>query len=190
MITILAVVIGLAIVGGGVWWWQAWRAMKADAVDTWRKIAQDANDGMSTAPASAPAPGLQAAVKAIEGRGGNVILDGSVAVFMFSPDRGTVDSDLALLEPFKDMDWSVVLAYAGVTDAGVKRLAGFPRVTRLSLLGCAQVTDEGVKALASLPKLEWLELSDTRVTPAGLASLRAALPKTVILPKQADQSAK
>jgi hypothetical protein len=43
------------------------------------------------------------------------------------------------------------------------------------------VTDAGLKTLAGLPKLQWLYLAGTKVTDRGAADLKKALPKLKII---------
>jgi internalin A len=68
---------------------------------------------------------------------------------------------------------------AGITDRGVKTLAGLGSVTTL-FLRYAPVTDAGMDELARMKQLEHLDLFQTRVTDAGLAPL-AKLPKLLQL---------
>jgi internalin A len=63
----------------------------------------------------------------------------------------------------------------GITDRGVKTLAGLGNVTTLFLQD-TPVTDEGMNELVRMKQLERLDLFETRVTDAGLAPL-AKLPK-------------
>ena len=63
----------------------------------------------------------------------------------------------------------------GVTDAGLKDLAGLKSLQSLAL-GGTPVTDAGLKELAGLTSLQSLYLYDTKVTDAGVAELQKALP--------------
>jgi hypothetical protein len=68
------------------------------------------------------------------------------------------------------------LAYAGVTDEGMKTLAGLKGLETLDL-SYTQVTDGGLKELAGLKGLKTLALFNCKgVTDAGVAELQKALP--------------
>ncbi len=85
-----------------------------------------------------------------------------------------------------DKDWDTIVgvmkehkitglnANGRMTDAGLKRLAGFDQLTRLNLDGSIQLTDDGLAHLARLPQLQELDLSGYkgRITDKGLAVLR------------------
>jgi hypothetical protein len=58
-----------------------------------------------------------------------------------------------------------------VTDASLKELKAFEKLTTLKLDGATKVTDDGLKEVASLKKLEELGLGNTKVTDAGLKHL-------------------
>jgi len=58
----------------------------------------------------------------------------------------------------------------GITDAGLKHLAGLSRLRSLGLYD-QNVSDAGIEQLAHLTALEWLGLSKTRVTGAALRHL-------------------
>jgi prophage maintenance system killer protein len=62
-----------------------------------------------------------------------------------------------------------------VTDAGVKRIARFPRLKRLLLNGLA-ITGASLSELAKRSSLEHCEIGRTKVTAAGVKKLHAALP--------------
>jgi hypothetical protein len=67
-----------------------------------------------------------------------------------------------------------------VTSAGLKDLGALKRLQTL-FLGGTQVTDAGLKELTNLKRLTYLELYDcVRVTDAGVAELRKALPNCKI----------
>ena len=58
-----------------------------------------------------------------------------------------------------------------VTDAGLKHLAGMKNLTSLILTG-TKVTDEGMIELTKLPKLDTVSLFDTKVTDTGIGVLK------------------
>jgi len=110
--------------------------------------------------------------------------------------------DDAALESLKGVSEQLVwlnLANTGVTDAGLKSLAGFKNLRRLHLektgvgddgvaflkglseltyvnLYSTKVTDKGLAALAGLKKLKNVYLWQTAVTDAGAADLAKAIP--------------
>jgi hypothetical protein len=72
---------------------------------------------------------------------------------------------------------------AGLTDAGVRGLAGIGQLGTLWITHNQRITDSSVTTLASLKTLERLVLTETAITREGLAQLRKALPKTNIEPR-------
>ncbi len=66
----------------------------------------------------------------------------------------------------------VYLDYAGITDAGLRRLVECSSL-RAMILTATQITDDGLACLAERPELEYLDLSQTAVTNAGLRHLQA-----------------
>ncbi len=93
----------------------------------------------------------------------------------------------------------------GINDAGLECLRRMPQLRRLVLCGAdgsglpvaerqPAITDAGLVFVRALPNLEFLDLSGTKVTPAGLLRLEgmAKLRELVILgvPIDADQEAK
>ena len=97
----------------------------------------------------------EAAVKAVEKRGGKVRRDdkapGKPVVAVDLRSTLTTDADLKVLKECKHLQ---------VLDLGV-----------------TQVTDAGLKELKELRQLQELDLSGTKVTDAGVADLQKALPK-------------
>jgi Leucine-rich repeat (LRR) protein len=61
---------------------------------------------------------------------------------------------------------------AKVTDEGLKRIAGHPRMRRLSLSGAA-ITDDGLTALDTLPNLQELSLSCANFSDQGMSHVKA-----------------
>jgi hypothetical protein len=80
--------------------------------------------------------------------------------------------ELAPLQGLKRLD----LGYTAVTDKGLKELAPLKELKELYLYGCQGVTDKGLKELAGLKELQRLNLGGTKVTYAGVAELKKALP--------------
>ncbi len=114
------------------------------------------------------------------------------------------DASVAALSPLKEHIAHLDLARTGITDAALKTVATFSRLTRLDLRH-TKVTDAGVEALsasknliylnlfgtevsdASVPvlagmkSLKNLYLFETKMTEAGVAKLKAALPAAEIV---------
>ena len=67
-----------------------------------------------------------------------------------------------------------------ITDAGLKEVAKLQKLTILGLGHNDKITDAGLKDLAKLKNLTRLILSDTKITDAGAAELKKALPKCKI----------
>jgi len=114
---------------------------------------------------------------------------------------GIVVTDLgvAKLAPLKNLR-RLDLSGAKITPGGLKVLQGFPRLERLSLWNCTALDDSAAGVFAALPNLANLDLSytsagngtleilaahprlrilyltDTKVTPAAVASYRAKRP--------------
>lgn len=78
---------------------------------------------------------------------------------------GVIDNLPAPATPF-----ALVLETSGVTDAGLKELAGFQNLQTLNL-NLTKVTDAGLADLAGLKNLQNLDLGITKVTDAGLKEL-------------------
>ena len=74
---------------------------------------------------------------------------------------------IARLDHIEELDLS---GSRGITDEGLRCLAGLTRLTSLQLGGCA-TGDAGVEAVGLIPSLEKLGLGGTRVSDAGVAHL-------------------
>lgn len=66
-----------------------------------------------------------------------------------------------------------------ITGKGLERLKDLPRLQVVQLIG-PQTTDEDLRAMAHLKHLVFVDLKDTRVTTAGIAELKKALPNCKI----------
>jgi hypothetical protein len=64
-----------------------------------------------------------------------------------------------------------------VNDGVFEHLRKLKYLTQLRLDGMTDITDEGLLRVTTLPKLETLTLTQCRVTAAGVARLRAEMPK-------------
>jgi Leucine-rich repeat (LRR) protein len=107
---------------------------------------------------------------------------------------------LAKLTKLRRLD----ISGAKVTAAGLKPLAGLPQIERLSLWNCRALDDTAAPTLASLanlrsldlsytavsdatlhslqalPQLKTLYLTDTKVTPSGVAAFRQQKPESLV----------
>jgi hypothetical protein len=138
----------------------------------------------STLPPGTAGPAEDAeatAVKAIErfprmssriGRDGN--LEGKPIVRVDLGFTGMTDEGLKELAGLKRLR-ILYLHRTEVTDAGLQTLAGFECLEKL-YLGATRVTDEGLKELSALKRLQVLDLRSTRVTEGAAAELQKALP--------------
>jgi hypothetical protein len=68
-----------------------------------------------------------------------------------------------------------------VTDIGLKELARHENLATLNLFLMQGVTDAGLEEIAHLKNLTTLHLGATRVTEAGVSSLRKRLPHCAIV---------
>ena len=82
-------------------------------------------------------------------------------------DEILVRSELTALKDLVALD---LLGAAGVTDAGLKELAGLTNLASLNLWN-TNVTDRGLKHLSRLTALRSLNLRATKVTDAGMKEL-------------------
>jgi mono/diheme cytochrome c family protein/uncharacterized membrane protein len=72
------------------------------------------------------------------------------------------------------------LSRNGLTDRGVAQLASLPRLEHLNLYGNAGVTDASVDTLVAVPLLRRLDVWETGITDAGIASLRQRRPDLAV----------
>ncbi len=130
-------------------------------------------------------PALPAAPAADKGAIAKLVADGFIVrpaqtrsnllvVDFSSPKPVTADAiaDMTKLGP---QIFSLNLRHAGVTDAMVKSVAGFPNLETLRLEE-NPITDAAAKDIAGIKTLTYLNLTNTKVTDAGFAEV-AALPK-------------
>ena len=73
------------------------------------------------------------------------------------------------------------LGHSNISGEGLRALSTLSQVEKLGLEGCARVNDEAMKELAAWKSLKYLDVQETKVTPAGVASLQAAKPGIQIL---------
>lgn len=84
---------------------------------------------------------------------------------------GLGDGTLAILNTLTELE-ELELAGAKLTDEGLRQLA-MPKLRTLSLVGCAGVTDLGLKNLAGLSGLEELDLTEAGVAGRDLTGLHS-----------------
>ena len=82
------------------------------------------------------------------------------------------DAALDDLKPVAEQLVWLNLAGTGVSDAGLKAVAGFKNLQRLHLERTS-ITDDGLAAIAGLAELRYLNLYGTKVTDKGLAALKS-----------------
>jgi hypothetical protein len=80
------------------------------------------------------------------------------------------DASVAALAPLKDHIAHLDLARTSVTDAALKTIGTFPRITRVDLRK-TKVTDAGLEALSACKHLDYINLFGTEVGDAGIATL-------------------
>ncbi len=77
-----------------------------------------------------------------------------------------------------------------ITNAGLIHLKGFTHLTSLGLGGCPQIDDEGLKHLMELTEMTSLDLFGcSQITLEGKQSLKQALPRLTIYPKEKTKTA-
>ena len=86
----------------------------------------------------------------------------------------TVISQLKALKVLK-------LSYSQIDADGLKILSSMPNLQKLLLSDCPRVDDHAIAALARFPSLKYLDVQETKMTPAGVAALQQAKPGIVIL---------
>ena len=89
---------------------------------------------------------------------------------------------LKSLKKLKHLDVSGTLKQVNITDRGLVHLKGLTNLQTLNLNFCRQITDAGLVHLKGLTNLQLLYLSAfvPKVTDAGVAELKKALPKCQI----------
>ena len=96
------------------------------------------------------------------------------------------DEQISALAQLRELEVLDLPLATGVTDAGLKALAGHPKL-RLVRLRAPLVTDAGLIAFTQLPELRWLHLIEVPLTDAGLDVFRQ-LPKLESLYLDGDRA--
>ena len=91
--------------------------------------------------------------------------------------QDSVLSAIAALEKLRTLK----LGHSDIDAYGLRKLAVLDKAEKLGLEGCARVNDEAMKELAAWKSLKYLDVQETKVTPAGVAGLQAARPGIQIL---------
>ncbi len=91
--------------------------------------------------------------------------------------QDSVLSAIAALERLRTLK----LGHSDIDAHGLQKLAVLEKAEKLGLEGCSRVNDEAMKELAAWKSLKYLDVQETKVTPAGVASLQAAKPGIQIL---------
>ena len=69
------------------------------------------------------------------------------------------------------------ITYADITNDKLKSLRKFSGLKSMRFVNASGVTDDGIPSLSELTELNELDLSDAKLTKAGIAELKRALPK-------------
>lgn len=104
---------------------------------------------------------------------GGTVLKEQAGKTIYAPS-GITDEGIKNIAGFQDLR-KLQLDGAGITDAGLKHLAGLKNLTDLTLTG-TKVTDAGMAELVKIPKLQTLFLFDTKVTESGVGVLKRGKP--------------
>ncbi|MBN71761.1 MAG: hypothetical protein CME32_21070 [Gimesia sp.] len=89
------------------------------------------------------------------------------------------DAGMKYLSGMKDLEKLHLANCQRLSDAGFEHLANLKKLKSLQLF-LTPITDAGLKHLHGLEQLEQLNLRDTKVTSAGVAALKRALPNCKI----------
>ena len=73
------------------------------------------------------------------------------------------------------------LGHSEIDGAGLRKLAVLKKVEKLGLECCPRVDDAALRELAAWKTLKYLDVQETKTTPAGVAALEAELPGIQIL---------
>lgn len=94
-------------------------------------------------------------------------------------NTGFSDAGMKYLSGMKDLEKLHLANCQRLSDAGFEHLANLKKLKSLQLF-LTPITDAGLKHLHGLEQLEQLNLRDTKVTSAGVAALKRALPNCKI----------
>ncbi len=99
--------------------------------------------------------------------------------FLNLDQTSVTDAGLAHLQKLPQLQ-TLTLVATHVSDKGLAALQGVKRLHVLVLKGATQIGDAAIPAIARLRGLTEINLSGTRVTTAGVATLKASLPQCQI----------
>jgi Leucine-rich repeat (LRR) protein len=71
------------------------------------------------------------------------------------------------------------LAKCAITDVGLKSVARYPRLRSINLYGTS-ITSAGLEVLAELRELRTLLITDLKLSPAAVESLKSRLPQLTV----------
>jgi hypothetical protein len=91
--------------------------------------------------------------------------------------NAVTDAGLVRIRPLTGLQ-CLHLVSGNITDSGLLNLQGLCNLETLTVWG--PITDAGLESLYGLTKLKHLGLESTKVTPAGIAKLKAALPRVTV----------
>ncbi|MDA0933746.1 MAG: hypothetical protein O3C51_09845 [Planctomycetota bacterium] len=92
-------------------------------------------------------------------------------------DENALFSELARMPRLVRID----LREATIDGSALHRLGDLQHLDVLNLFGCRGVTDDAIQGLSTLTSLSQLHVWQTRISEAGLAELRSALPGTRVV---------
>jgi len=90
------------------------------------------------------------------------------------------DSEVAAISELRQLR-VLKLGYAEIDVRSLRKLAVLERLEKLGLECCPNVNDEALQLLAGWKNLKYLDVQETKATPAGIAALQAARPAMQIL---------
>ncbi len=93
--------------------------------------------------------------------------------------KSVTDDGLANVEGVTECH-SINLDGTNITSQGLTHLSGLPALNHLGLKGCRQIDNSVADVLKRFRSLKSIELSDTAVTAAGAAKIRAVLPNCIV----------
>jgi hypothetical protein len=105
-------------------------------------------------------------------------------LWIYAPVGKITDDDLADLSrvtSLKNLHISVHdSSQSLITDQGLAHLANLKALESLNIHSCQKVTDAGLRHFEGLASLKRLRLDFSRITKAGIARLKARIPKVIV----------
>ena len=92
-------------------------------------------------------------------------------------------SQLRTLRELRELN----LGATQLSAKGLGFLAELEKLEKLSLSGLSRLDDEAVPVLAAMKSLQWLDITDTKITPEAVERLRTGKPGLVVLATKISQ---